>query len=435
VPDDFRSAPRPGRAGPVVLALLVLAVIGGGWLIWANGGASKYAPSAGNRAPAAPRVAIDRIIRRVERLRGLHFKRPVKIKFATPADAASMFRAAAEREYSARQQRIDEEELKLIGLLAPSVNLDRVVRAIGEDEILGFYDTETKRLVVIRTSFASHALLETTFAHELAHALEDQRFGIEEPKNFNDDRGGAIQALFEGTATALEIDYAVRYLDFKDLGELLDDVAGADVKLPPFIERSLLFPYEEGAQFVDAFRERGNWRAINQVIRLRHPSSTEQIMHPELYAIDQRPANVEVSDLGNRLGGEWHRVDSTDLGEAELGFLFDLVGKTKGKRAAAGWDGGAFELWRREAPAGCKVPCVQADAALFRLGWDTVRDRTEAEKAFTRVFERGLKGTRIATGGVRVWSSRGGAIGLARKSLQTTVVFVPDRSLATKLLK
>ena len=44
--------------------------------------------------------------------------------------------------------------------------------------MLGFYDERTKRLVVVRDRRASRPLLEITLAHELVHALEDQRFGL-----------------------------------------------------------------------------------------------------------------------------------------------------------------------------------------------------------------------------------------------------------------
>jgi len=418
-----------------VTIALIVGVIACGWWLWASGDDGSAAAPAAANAPRAKKIAINRIIRRVERLRGLRFKRPVKIKFVTREKGASLLRADFTQEYTRQDRLVDEEELKLIGLLPPSVNLDRVIGAIVEDEIIGFYDPKTKQLVVMRSNTDSRALQETTLAHELNHALEDQRFGLEEARRFNDDRASAVEALFEGTATALEIDYAVNYLDLQDVADLLDDVAGADVKLPRFVERSLLFPYEKGEKFVEAFRERGNWRAIDQVLRLRHPISTEQIIHPERYAIDERPARIDVSDVGSRLGGEWHRVDSASIGEFDLHSLFDLVGKTKGKRAAAGWDGGALELWRRKAPPGCRAPCVQADAALLRVAWDTARDRAEGEQAFTGAFERGLKGKPIAGDGVRVWSSRGGAIGMTGEGLRTTVVFVPDGPLATKLLE
>src|SRR5262249_2106964 len=121
--------------------------------------------------------------------------------------------------------------------------------------------------------------------------------------------------------------------------------------------------------------------------------------------------------------------------EHDLDSLFRLVGKTKGERPAAGWGGGLFELWRRKAPAGCAAPCVAADAALLGVAWDTARDRRQGEAAFTRVFERGLKGPRIrGYGRVRLWSSRGGIIGMSGTGRSTKVILVPNRSLAIKLV-
>lgn len=388
------------------------------------------------RATAAKKISVGPIIRRVERLRGLRFRRPLKITLATPSEAASLIRSASERDYARRDRLIDEEELKLLGLLAPSVNLGRVLRTITEDEILGFYDPRSKRLVVIRAKTDSRALQEITLAHELTHALEDQRFGIRRTEGFNDDRAAATEALFEGTATALMTDYADRFLDLGDLASILDDIAGTDVELPRFVERQLLFPYEQGESFVSTFRERGNWQAVDQVLRLRHPGSTEQIIHPEKYAIDERPAKVEVADLGRQLGRGWRRIDTTSVGEFDLDSLFVLVGKTKGGKAAAGWDGGRFELWRRKAAGDrpCKAPCVAADVALLRIAWDRPRDRGEGEQAFKRVFERGLRGRRLGGARVRAWSSRGGTIGMTGHGLRTNVVFTPNRSLGERLL-
>jgi hypothetical protein len=387
-----------------------------------------------HHARPAEKIEVDPIMRRVERLRGLRFRHRLKVTFATPAEGLSLFRSAGEKDYSRRDRLIDEEELKLLGLLAPSVNLERVLRSIEEDEILGFYDPRSKRLVVMRGQSDSRALQEVTLAHELTHALEDQRFGLEHAEGFSDDRGAATEALFEGTATALMTEYADRYLDLGDIASIIDDVAGTDVKLPPFVERQLLFPYERGDAFVETFRERGNWRAVDQVLRLRHPRSTEQVLHPEKYAVDERPEKVDVSDLTRRLGSQWRRVDSATVGESDLDSFFELVGRVKRDDAAAGWGGGTFELWRRVAPAGCNAPCVQADAAALRIAWDAERDRTEGERALRHVIERGLKGKQAAPQRRQVWSSRGGAIGMRGGALRTAIVFAPSSALVATML-
>jgi hypothetical protein len=415
----------------VVLVLVAAALLGSG-----DDGGKSDAP----KKPAAERPAridVEPIIHRVERLRGLRFRRPLKVEFLSPAQAQAVFRRRSQQEYSDTQQRIDEEVLKLLGLLAPSVDLGKVLGAVTDEQVLGFYDDRTKRLVVIRKPADSRGLLEITLAHELVHALEDQHFNFHTEAGFTDDASAAETALIEGTATALMTDYAGRYLEPAELVGVLGSVSGTETKLPKFIERALLFPYVEGEKFVAAFRESGSWKAINKVYELRHPSSSEQIMHPEKYAIDERPVPVRVRDVTRRLGNDWVRLDASGVGEYDLQLMFRQVGSVKGTAAAAGWGGGRLELWRLRTSGkpGCRAPCFARDVGVMRLAWDTRADRVEGEKALQQVFENGLHGKALATkGGVGLWSSRGGAIGMLSRDRTSTVVFAPTAQLAARAL-
>jgi hypothetical protein len=419
-------------AGVVALVLVAAAVLG------SNGKQGEPSrPRTEPSADAAPkRIAVAPIARRVERLRGLEFRRRLEVSFLTPARASASFRERSASEYSEKQQRIDEEVLKLLGLIAPSTDLRKVLRAVAGEEVLGFYDDRSKRLVVVSRQGDSKGLLEITLAHELTHALEDQHFGFRGESSLTDDELTAESALVEGTATALMSDYAQRYLKLTDLLDVLEGVSGTGAKLPKFVERSLLFPYLEGEKFVTTFREGGSWRALDKVFELRHPRSTEQVMHPEKYAVDERPARLSVSDVTRRLGGGWARLDSSSVGEFDLRLWFRQVGRVKGTAAAAGWGGGRLELWRRRtsgAPS-CPAPCLARDMAVLRLAWDTPADRREGEDALRKVFERGLRGKRVAARDAGVWSSRGGAIGLTGQGRQTTVVLAPSPAVVLKLL-
>jgi hypothetical protein len=419
--------------GVVALTLVVAVLIGPG--------EEKGSRPAGTVAASAGKggrsVDVTRIERRVEKLRGLRFRKPLKVSFLSPARAQRVFRTRSKAEYSDARRRIDEEVIKLLGLLEPSVDLGKVLAAVANEEVLGFYDDRSKELVVIRKATDSKGLLELVLAHELVHALEDQHFDFRGEASFTDDQSSAASALIEGTATALMTDYAGRYLKPADLLGVLGSVSGTETKLPTFIERSLLFPYIEGEKFVTTFRDAGSWRAIDKVYELRQPSSTEQIMHPEKYAIDERPARVRVDRVTRRLGSGWARLDSTGVGEFDLRLLFRQVGRVKGTAASAGWGGGRIELWRRRTSGApkCPAPCVDRDVAVLQLAWDTSADRAEGENALRQVFEPGLKGKRVAgEAGLGLWSSRGGAIGLVSRGRQTTVVFAPSEQLAARLL-
>ena len=135
-----------------------------------------------------------------------------------------------------------------------------------------------------------------------------------------------------------------------------------------------------------------------------------------------------------RSGREWRRLRANAVGEYDLRLLIDLGGGTRPAGGAEGWDGGRYELWRRPG-AECASPCIERDVAFLALRWDTARDRREAEAQLARVFEKGLRGRRLAEGGgISAWASRGGTIAMRGGGLRTTVVLAPDMRTATRAL-
>ena len=390
--------------------------------------------------PAPPTAAftaadVARVAKRVETLRGLRFERPVRPRFLDRDEALELVQRISRSDYPDRERRIDEEGLKLLGLLRPSVDLGEAIDSVDEEQLLGFYDDRSGRLVVIREPGATRSLLEVTLAHELVHALEDQRFGLDSGEGLPDDRLLAEAALAEGTATALMVDYAERYLSVGDVLELLNlPESGA---LPPFLEKLLLFPYLEGEKFVVEFRgESGKWRAIDSIYRFRRPLSAEQILHPRRYALGERPERVRTPPLAPALGSGWQRLTATTLGEYDLRLLFDLVGGTRPAAAAEGWAGGRYQLWRRgKLDDSCDAPCVARDVAYVRVRWDTLRDREEGERELVKVWEQGLRGKRLGgRASVWAWSARGGAIMMSGRGRETTAVIAPDVRLAARAL-
>jgi hypothetical protein len=378
---------------------------------------------------------VSRIERRVERLRDLRFTHPVKPLFVRRGVAVRMQAAETAKDYPPSRRQAAEESLKLLGLLRPTDSLAGAESAIEREQVLGFYDPKRNRLVVIRDRSASRPLLEITLAHELVHALEDQRFGLRENADPSDDAGLAESALAEGTATTVMAEYAVRYFGIGDALALFDS-ADSGTKLPAYVDDALLFPYEQGVEFVAAFRgASGSWRALDKVIRLRPPATAEQVIHPAKYAIGEVPARIELPDVAAVLGAGWHRVATTSVGEFDLREIFKILGGSPNRRAAAGWNGGRFELWRRDGAQSCAAPCVARDVGLMSLAWDTMRDRGEGERALATAFERGLGARRASDRrSLRTWSSRGGIIALRGTGRRTTVVIAPDRQIAARIL-
>lgn len=369
---------------------------------------------------------VERIAHRVERLRGLRFTNPVRPLFLDRDEAVELLERAGRAEYPRRDQLIDEETAKLLGLLEPKDSLSQVLDRVDQEQVLGFYDDRAKRLVVIRDAGVSRPLLELTLAHELVHALEDQRFGLDMGEGVRDDEVLAEASLAEGTATALMTDYAAAHLGLADVLSIAD--VAQDAGLPEFIERQLLFPYLAGEELVSVLRgESRDWEAVDSVYRFRRPRTSEQVIHPRKFAAGEGAARVAVPDL-RRAG--WRRLRRSSVGEFDVQMLLALNAAQRPAEAAAGWGGGRFELWRRPSP-GCRTPCVSADLAWLRLRWDTATDQAEAEIALGEAFEKGL---RARLEGAGTWASRGGAIALGRRGRETTIVFAPDKRLAAEAL-
>ena len=97
--------------------------------------------------------------------------RPAEV---SPAQAQRDGLEDLDRSYPAARRRADEEVLKLLGLLEPSVDLRKVSASIFGEGVAGYYDPRNGRLRIVRgAQTADRVLNEITLAHELTHALED----------------------------------------------------------------------------------------------------------------------------------------------------------------------------------------------------------------------------------------------------------------------
>ena len=218
---------------------------------------------------------------------------------------------------------------------------------------------ETKRLYVVSDAVvANRALVEFVLAHELDHAIEDQNFGLPGADAIDDDQALAETALTEGSATSVMTDYAARNLDPFELLAATDGIDTGTGAVPKAYVDQLTWAYLGGLRFINALRElAGSWKLVDYALESRPPASTEQILHPRKYVQDERPDPVRIDGAPLRAAG-WRPADRDVLGELPTSQLLELgVEHPVAKRAAAGWDGDRYELWRRDvSPARLRIP-------------------------------------------------------------------------------
>ena len=366
----------------VALVLLVL-LLGRGLRVRRRGRVGGGKPRAGGRRrrPRSPRRS-RRSPRGSSGSAACASRRRPRPAEVSPAQAKRDGLEDLDRSYPEAKRHADEEVLKLLGLLEPSVDLRNVSATVFGQGVAGYYDPRTKRLRIVKGAQTTNRFLnEITLAHELTHALEDQRFGLDlEDTSGSDDAALARLALVEGSATAVMLTYGERHFSAdQTLGGLFASLGQDTGDLPPFIEAQLLFPYLGGQAFVQRLFATGNnsWK-LAQRRRPLPPARLDRAgPAPGQVPRGRAAAAVRARGRRRRAGGgrrlAAHRV-------RDLGRVGDGRAARQPRRPAEGWGGDHYELWQQ--PTGtCQAPCRQRDALVMRWRWDTpprrprVRDR------------------------------------------------------------
>ena len=395
-----------------------------------------------------PLASVKTAAERVEKLRGLEFRRLPKVQKLDRAGVRSTFG----RIFSTELLRL-EEAGRLEGLkrtLAASSQLllltetidpkgdPRKARTEDVTSIAGAYEPSRntvylRRRAVLGGGRAGNEVL----AHELTHALEEQtlgsRPGLAEPLA---ESTGGRKALVEGSATLSEIVYAQRHLgERRSVDEVLDE-RERDAEGPGFtraLATSQSFPYVAGARFAQALRRRaeGSWRLVDRAHR-RPPVSTEQILHPDKWVTGERPVRVTIPRRPP-LERSLRSVGGGELGELDTGIVLRTgVSEDEAARAASGWGGGAFAVWQRgKGPDPlCPPPCRQRFAALMAWRWDSESDAREAQSATKRYVDKAL---RPRSGGNGSWRLEEGAVAVAGSRGGSSLAFAPTVRAARAL--
>jgi hypothetical protein len=282
---------------------------------------------------------------------------------------------------SSLRAQIEEAEIErarlvygALGLLDAEEDLRSMFAGVLGEQVIGYYDPDTGRLVIredvmagLAGAFGPEQTQEArlVLVHELVHALQDQRLGLGESyeKERTADADNAFRAVVEGDATLAMLAHALRqqgiplsaattgiqqmgdYLDLNALvrGEKLDDA-------PAILRVTLVAPYLRGLQFVAAIQGRGGWPAVNNAHR-RAPTTSEQVLHPEKYFSREPGEAVEVPDNRAVLAAGFERIEEDTLGELELSVYLGQ-GQPSGTddEAAAGWAGDLLVAARSVSP-------------------------------------------------------------------------------------
>lgn len=368
------------------------------------------------------RVRLDEIEPGVAALRELYAVADTNRRFITQAELEERLAVdlAEQREEFDAFGRLYE----VLGITEPGTDLYELFLDIYSSSVLGFFDPELNELYVVDDDASELSPQDhLTYIHEFVHALQQQHFDIgavfdsEELKN-NSDRSAAYRALVEGDATLLETIYMFQKMTAEEQASAQD--LGVDLSSffasPHLVQRTFLFPYLEGAQFVlQVFADSG-WKGVNALYD-RAPVSTEQVIHSAKYRLAEPPIEVEVPEFVDVLGEGWSELLRDTFGEfALVAYLEDFLSRDQAAIAGAGWGGDRYVLYG--GPDG-------SDLLVHSLAWDSVGDAGEFFGAFA-----GFTEVRLQT----EWELLDGAGSVVRMTLSNQVIFAVNRGTTADLI-
>jgi hypothetical protein len=308
--------------------------------------------------------------------------------------------AILDDEWTPDELAIANRTLQAMGLLTAEQDLRDLSAQLLEGQVLGFYDYTQQRMVVVSDAGLTPEA-RVTYAHEYTHALQDGAFdaGAELDALDTDDAIGAYQALVEGDATLLMLQWALAHLSADELGQIgttpLPDTTG----IPDWMIQQLQWPYLAGLNLlttvsgmavVPGVGGGSDWGAVDDVYA-DPPASTEQVIHPEKYLAHEEPIFVEAPDVAGLLGDGWVELAPNTEGEAMIAIWLTHLGVGgAADAAAAGWGGDSLTV-----ATGPNDEMAMA----WRIAWDAPSDAEEFAAAYgDATLPAGLSGNLVRTG-------------------------------------
>ncbi len=329
---------------------------------------------------------VDEILVFDSKKTGLPIKRQVKRKLTSRDEVVAYLEKHTNDEDAKRLKR-SELVLKKFGLLPRDFNLEKLLVDLLREQVAGYYDPKTKTVNLL--NWVPLEEQEPVLAHELTHALQDQWVGLQKwmrkgekelaeikknptPADIeNDEMDNARQAVVEGQAEAIMLDYALAPVgrSIEDSPELVKSMESemsngtpdstAFKNAPIFLKESLTFPYTHGLEFV---------------IKLIEVGGKQKAFAGE--KIEPMPVPDFAHDFKN-----YDRFDIGAMGEFDVALLMDqYVGPELSKRLYPEWRGGYYYAARPKGNAAAAL------GLLYVSRWSS----PEKAEEFAAIYARSL---------------------------------------------
>ena len=356
---------------------------------------------------------VDELIQFSSQETGLAVKSTVKRRITSRADVESYLKGKFDEDEGAKRMQRDEIVLKKFGLLDRDFALKPFLLALLTEQVEAYYDSHSKTVNML--DWVDIEEQKPVLAHELTHALQDQRVDLDKwddqtqddvSLNSTEDTGHlakdemdtARDAVVEGQATAVMMNYILKPLGKSlvknpEVLDLMKDQMSASTdspvlaRAPLLLSESLLFPYREGLSFEqDVWMDQGQAAAFPGALD-RPPTSSWEIMNPREYEHKRSPAIPLLPNIHPLLDKLYKPYDIGQVGQLDLHILAGIfAGAEAARDLTPAWDGGLYWAGQRLDATAAEQSTTKSLSLFYLSMW---RNPASAQ-SFTQMYAKEL---------------------------------------------
>jgi hypothetical protein len=329
--------------------------------------------------------SVDEILEFASHDTDLPIKHKVKRRLTKRDEVESYVAKSMKDDKDAKRLERSAEVLKKFGLIPRDFDLETFLVAMLKEQVAGYYDVKTKTVNLLNWLDAEQQ--KPVLAHELTHALQDQSFGIEKwmkgdsddkksdpsPKDIaNDEESSARQAVIEGQAMVVLVDYtlaptgqnalqAPQFLQALKQGMLAGTPdAPTFGKAPIFLKEELTFPYRFGPDFTVALLKAGGREMAYAGVFRDPPRTTREIMEPQTYLRHEKLPALKLIDM-NQDFKNYDAFDIGAMGEFDVDILVEqYAGANEATALYPAWRGGYYYAGKPKGNASAPIGVLYA---------------------------------------------------------------------------
>jgi hypothetical protein len=415
--------------------------------------------------------SVEEITAFVSTATGLPQKRAIKRQIARRDTVEKLIRDRMTEDDNLERFQRSEAVLKKFGLIPRDFDLQDFLIRLMKEQAAGFYNFRDQTVYLL--DWIDEEAQKPVLAHELMHALQDQKVDVEnwldglpvgttreqrrrmreQQAEQPDDAMAARQAVLEGQGMTVMLDYLLSpsgrtivqepaVVAMFEAGTMAESGKSPELSSAPvYLREWLVFPYTRGLRFVHhVLMQRGKAAAYPELLT-NPPGSTLQVMYPELYLAGMKIPEVKLPDVTKLLAADWTHFDTGAMGAFDIAVMAEQFADDElGDELAPAWRGGRYVAFRPKlklaAGGGDSTAGTLSSvlALMYVSRWKNEKSAARFAEAYAAWLpQRHAKATPLADDCKCKWATSDGLVSVERQGDTVLVLESFDEASAARL--